>query len=143
MPLERAVPSRPEAMPIPEAMPAESVAEPATAPANPVVVSLLQQADQFAQAGKLDRAAASVERGLRIAPKDAALWQRLASIKLQQGDYRQAESMARKSIALARGHRGMIADNWKIIAQAREQRGDQQGAILAREKSLQFRTPGF
>ncbi len=150
MPLERGEVLRPQALPQPEPMPPTSTAaaeapvdEPARpASDNPVVVSLLARADDLAASGQLDRAAASVERGLRIAPKDAALWQRLARIRLQQGRYGQAESMAKKAIALARGRPGMIADNWKIVAEARRARGDEAGARRALDKMLQY-TTGF
>ena len=150
MPLERGEVPRPQALPQPEPMyPPEPLPEqpPEGAPTaveaaplsdNPVVVSLLEQADGFAASGQLDRAAASVERGLRIAPKDASLWQKLARIRLEQGRYHQAESLAKKSIALARGRPGMIADNWKIIAEARRAAGDEMGARGALEKMLQY-----
>ena len=150
MPLERGEVPRPQALPQPEpAYPPEQLPEqlPEGAPAavetappsdNPVVVSLLEQADGFAASGQLDRAAASVERGLRIAPKDASLWQKLARIRLEQGRYHQAESLAKKSIALARGRPGMIADNWKIVAEARRAAGDEMGARRALEKMLQY-----
>ncbi len=148
MPLERGEPLRPQAMPQPELLPpgdmtvedvqtAVDVAPEAPSD-NPVVVSLLQQADSLAASGQLDRAAASVERGLRIAPKDASLWQKLARIRLEQGKYHQAESMAKKSIALARGRPGMIADNWKLIAEARQARGDAVGAQRALDKMMQY-----
>ena len=154
MPLERGEVPRPQALPEPlpepepmyppEGLPEQSrdmlsgSAETAPLSDNPVVVSLLEQADGLAAGGQLDRAAASVERGLRIAPKDAALWQKLARIRLEQGRYRQAESLAKKAIALARGRPGMIADNWKIIAEARRAAGDEAGARRALEKMLQY-----
>lgn len=144
MPLERGEPLQPQAIPQPEVLPPDVSSEEIPAPTveapsgNPVVVSLLEQADSLAASGQLDRAAASVERGLRIAPKDASLWQKLARIRLEQGEYHQAESLAKKSMALARGRPGMIADNWKIIASARQARGDVAGARRALEKMLQF-----
>ncbi len=147
IPLERGEVLQPQALPQPEPMqlPAEPpvgevvVEEPAAPPSdNPVVISLLDQADGLAASGQLDRAAASVERGLRIAPKDAALWQKLARIRLEQGRYQQAESLAKKAIALARGRPGMIADNWKLIAEARRARGDEAGARRALDKMLQY-----
>ena len=147
MPLERGEPLRPQVMPQPELLPPEEMGgegmveggvEFPAPTGNPVVVGLLQQADRLAANGQLDRAAASVERGLRIAPKDASLWQKLARIRLEQGKYRQAESMAKKSIALARGRPGMIADNWKIVAEARQAKGDAAGARRALDKMLQY-----
>ncbi|MGF1548090.1 MAG: tetratricopeptide repeat protein [Thiotrichales bacterium] len=114
------------------------VAPQASAPRNPVVVSMLSAADQYQQSGDLERASSSVERGLRVAPRDAHLWQRLARIRLQQGRYQQAEEMAKKSSSLAQGDRGLVAQNWLVIAEARGRLGDTSGATDARNRAAQM-----
>ncbi len=110
----------------------------AAQPGNPVLVGLLAQADQDVFDGHLDRAAAAIERALRIDPKDAQLWKRLAKIRLEQKRPHQAESTARKSIRLARGDWGLLADNWLLIAEARDLRGDVAGADRARAKAARY-----
>ncbi|WP_455375813.1 tetratricopeptide repeat protein, partial [Kaarinaea lacus] len=67
------------------------------------VVVLLDQASKQAQSGSPERAAATLERALRIEPKNARLWHRLAIIRYQQGKYSLAESLAAKSSTLAQG----------------------------------------
>lgn len=111
----------------------------AVAPApSPVVLALLDDVEQLQRSGDFAQAAARVERGLRIAPKDARLWQRLAVIRLQQQRPLQAETMAKKSNSLARGDAAMQAINWRIIADARLMKGDAAGAEQARIRAAQL-----
>ena len=102
---------------------------------NTAVVALLDKAHVQASAGQLEKASASFERALRIEPRNPALWQELARVRLGQGQYRQAENLAAKSNALSRGNKRMRAGNWRIIGQARTKRGDIQGAQAAFERA--------
>lgn len=97
------------------------------------VASLMDQARTEASAGRLGNAAASMERAIRLEPKNARLWQELARLRLNQRDYVQAEHVAMRSNTLTRGNYAIRAENWNIIAQAREARGDTAGARSARE----------
>ena len=98
--------------------PTARVAMPAT---NPTVQNIKSQAIQLGNKGQLQAAAQTLERGLRIAPKDASLWSQLASVRLQQRQYGQAQSMAHKSNTLARGNRSLIQKNQNIILEAQMQ----------------------
>ncbi len=91
---------------------------------HPAVVSLLDKSYLLQEQGDLSGAANSVERGMRIAPQDAALWQRLAQIRLQQGLFQQAIQVAKKSTSLGQGMYRLISDNWLLIARAHELLGD-------------------
>ncbi|MEN8264340.1 MAG: tetratricopeptide repeat protein [Nitrospirota bacterium] len=102
---------------------------------NTAVVALLDKAHGQVSAGQLEKASASLERALRIEPRNPALWQELARVRLGQGQYRQAENLAAKSNALSRGNKRMRAENWRIIGQARTKRGDIQGAQAAFERA--------
>jgi len=102
---------------------------------NAGVLALLDQADQQAAEGRLPEAGSSLERALRIEPRNPVLWQKLARLRLEQGDYRQAENLAAKSNALAPDEKRLRADNWQIIGQARLGLGDQEGAQKAFEKA--------
>ena len=83
-------------------------------------------------AGRLANAAASLERALRIEPRNPRLWQELSRVRLSQRDYVQAESCAARSNSWAGSDDGALrADNWRLIAQAREARGDSEGARAA------------
>lgn len=81
--------------------------------------SLLAKVDIQEGAQNWEKAAALLERALRIEPRDAQLWHRLAQIRLQQGQYRLAESLARKSSALARDDAQLQEKNTRLLKQAR------------------------
>jgi predicted Zn-dependent protease len=99
------------------------------------VVALLETADQRARAGNLDSAAATLERALRLEPQNALLWHRLATLRLRQGQYAQAASLAAKSNALAGTNRSLQASNWDTIAQAKDKLGDAAAAQAARARA--------
>ena len=98
---------------------------------NAGVLALLDQARQESAADRLPAAGASLERALRIEPRNPVLWQRLAQVRLAQGEFPQAENLAAKSNALAPEGRRLRAENWRIIGQARQGRGDREGAAAA------------
>ena len=72
-----------------------------------------------AAAGRLTNAAASLERALRIEPRNPRLWQELARVRLQQGDFVQAEQLAQRSNSWAGSDSALRAENAHIIEQAR------------------------
>jgi len=115
------------------------VPEPGPGPAarteNFAVASLMDGARADAAAGRLANAAASLERALRIEPRNPRLWQELelARVRLKQGDYAQAENVAARSNSWAGDDSGLRAENWRLIAQARDARGDAAGARAALE----------
>jgi len=84
-----------------------------------------------AAAGRLANAAATLERALRIEPRNPRLWQELARVRLKQGQYAQAESVAARSNSWAGSDNALRADNWRLIAEARTARGDAEGARVA------------
>jgi Tfp pilus assembly protein PilF len=86
-------------------------------------------------AGRPSNAAASLERALRIEPRNPRLWQELARVRLKQGQYAQAESVAARSNSWAGTDSALRADNWRLIAEAREARGDAEGARAALEQA--------
>ena len=102
---------------------------------GPAVVSLIDEADAALDRGEPDQAAAMLERAQRIEPRNPWVWQRLARTRLSQQRPAQAETMAAQSNSLARGNPWVTAENWRLIAIAREQQGDREGAREARENS--------
>jgi predicted Zn-dependent protease len=100
---------------------------------NLAIAGLMDGARADSAAGRLANAAASLERALRIEPRNPRLWQELARVRLKQGDYAQAESTAARSNSWAGGDHALRAENWRLIAQAREARGDADGARAALE----------
>ncbi len=90
-----------------------------SAPTSQTVIALMSQAKDQEQRGYPERAAAVVERALRIEPKNAQLWHVLALLRLQQGRHALAESLAAKSNALAHDDESLRNENQTIIEQAR------------------------
>ncbi|MDK2846686.1 MAG: hypothetical protein PWP34_39 [Desulfuromonadales bacterium] len=103
--------------------------------ANNAVVALLGKARLQGEQGRLPEASASLERALRIEPRNPLLWQELARVRLAQGQYRQAENLAVKSNTLGYGNSVLCRENWRIIGQARTRLGDLQGAREAFSKA--------
>lgn len=83
------------------------------------VSSLLAKAELREQQAQWEGAAALLERALRIEPRNARLWHRLAKVRLQQGRYAMAESLAQKSNALARDDGELKRRNAELIDTAR------------------------
>lgn len=106
------------------------------------VVALLDQADDASASGEHDRAAALLERALRIQPGNAALWHNLAIVRYRQENYGQAESMALRSNRHAEGQPQLRIRNWELIAVARELTGDPGGAEEARRRVEELRAGG-
>lgn len=110
---------------------------PVQPPENTAVIALLNKAKKQSAAGRMEEASANLERALRIEPRNPLLWHELARVRLEQGQYRQAENMAAKSNMLVGTNRDQRAKNWRIIGEARSRRGDLQGAREAFEKAGQ------
>ncbi len=124
-----------------ETAPPATLGVPAAPPAragNPAVERLMASAQADLDASRLGSAEATIERALRIAPHDARLWQQLARIRLQQGQYRQAESLAARSNTWAGSDNALRAENWSLIAQARDARGDSDGARAAQQNAERY-----
>src|SRR5258705_1281707 len=119
------------ASPRPEPGPPPPSPYPLSGPAHaetPAVASLMDSARADTTGGRLANAAASLERALRIEPRNPRLWQELSRVRLLQRDYVQAESCAARSNSWAGSDDALRADNWRLIAQARQARGDSDGA---------------
>ena len=104
-------------------------------PNQAAVLALLERADKFSNKGDSESAAATIERALRITPSDAGLWNRLAAIRLRQGQPQQAEQLALRSNSLAGSDRLIQQKNWQLLARARWMLNDTPGALAAEEKA--------
>lgn len=99
-----------------------------------VVTALLEQARQAEQAGHGRRSEAALERALRVAPRDALIWYRMAELRLRHGHPAQAQALARKSIDLAPDNAALRRRGRRLIAAARTARAE-----LARDNALPTR----
>ena len=105
---------------------------------NQAVLALLESARFDLDEGRFPSATASLERALRIEPRNPFLWQELAQAHLRQGNYQQAESFAARSNSWAGSDKSLLAANWQIIAESRAKRGDDAGAQAAGERAAQL-----
>ncbi len=121
--------------PLAPAAPTSSAAEP-VARAAPMV--LLTRAQAFANAGKAEEAAATLERAIRIESRNPWLWHRLGVLRLQEGQHSLAIELAKRSNVLARGNRRLVAGNWFLIGKARAGLRDAEGAARARARAREY-----
>ena len=109
----------PEAQQLP-APPPERVPPPRAE--TTAVAGLMESARADTAAGRLPNAAATLERALRIEPRNAQLWHDLAEVRLRQRDYVQAENLAARSNTLAGSDASLRAANQRLIDEARAAR---------------------
>ncbi|WP_018861433.1 tetratricopeptide repeat protein [Thioalkalivibrio sp. ALJ3] len=129
----------PEPIPHEEARDREPVPEPETTPS--AALALAEQAEGSRSEGNLERAAQQLERALRIAPRDASLWHQMARIRLEQGNYPQADRLAGRSLQLdGERDRTLALENWRVIRAAREAMGDKEGAREAQDAIQRLET---
>ncbi len=109
-------PTQPPVQPVQPAQPAQP------AQRSAVSVQLLAQADTLQQSGDLSGAIAQIERAVRIEPRNAYAWHRLATLQLAAGDLNRAEQFARRSNQYAAGDRELIEANQKVMDEVRRLR---------------------
>ncbi len=117
------------------AKPAVSASDYNNSARTPAVRHLLASAEQASRDGDNDRAAGQLERALRIEPRNAVIWHNLAIVRYRQGNYAQAESVALRADSFSQDDTQLRLRNWRLIAAARQERGDVEGARAAREKA--------
>jgi predicted Zn-dependent protease len=105
---------------------------------NQAVIALLDRAQTDTDAGQREAAGASLERALRIEPRNPWLWLELAQVRLAQGEYAQAITLARKSNSFAGRQLRVQAANWQVIGQARVAQGDSAEAEQAFKLAADF-----
>ena len=89
-----------------------------------VVRDLMSKAQQQSQVQNYDGAANSLERALRIEPRSAALWSRLADVRFAQESWQKAIQMAAKSNTLAGQDQTLRRKNWYLMTNAHKALGN-------------------
>lgn len=126
-----------EPVPVPDPRPPLSPSLPRsveTSGAAAPVISLVKAARASLRAGRTDQAGASLERALRIEPRNPWVWQGLSALHIVTQQAEQAESEAKKSMSLGKRNPYLDVENWRLIAEARKLRGDKAGAEQALRK---------
>ena len=102
------------------------------------VLSLVAHSEQQARSGDITGAVSTLERALRIDPKNARLWNRLAHLRLEQKQFQQAADLAGKSNALAGQDAILKRDNWLLISLAKRSEGDNTAADEAAKRAKKY-----
>lgn len=102
---------------------------------SPAVAGLLASARQAAGAGQFGRAEMSLERALRLEPRNGRLWHEMAQVKYGGKNYGQAVQFALKANSLAGRDTSLLRRNWLLLEKAYLQQGRPDKAREAGEKA--------
>lgn len=102
----------------PTPLPAPAPA-PGTAPISPASQALLAESRGHLARGDPGQAAATLERALRIDPRQPLLWLELAEIRLAEGELAQAESLAQKALTFTAGQPELERRAESVLRRAR------------------------
>ena len=131
--VEPTIVAPPPPPPIPSFAPLESFA-----PLSPAVNALALAANQNSTSGNIESATTTIERAIRIEPRNATLYYKLALLKLKKSKPRLAEDLAKKAAILASNDTQLKKHSWLLVARAREVQGDLNGGKEARTKAGKF-----
>ncbi len=98
---------------------------------------LLRQADSELAANNPAAAVATLERALRLEPRNSVLWYRLGEAQLRRGSPGQAEQAALKAERLATDN-SLRRQSLELIASARLLQGDTAGAAQAQAQAALY-----
>jgi len=104
----------------PQPLPAPVVREPTLGAASRALVS---QAQTQVATKNYAVAASSIERALRIEPDNPLLWIELGKVRFAEGNYVQAENMARKAVSMSVNAPRAQSSAWRLIADSYRARG--------------------
>ena len=124
--------------PPPAPAPAEFKPAESTTSMSPAVSALLATANQNSKSGDMESAAATIERAIRIEPRNGELFYKLAVLRLKQSKPVLAEDLAKKSALLAGKDNTLKKNSWLLIAHAKKMQGDTTGATEAESKAAGF-----
>jgi len=108
------------------------------APLSPAVNALASAANQSSKAGDLEAATTTIERAIRIEPRNGILYYKLAVLRLKQSKPKLAEDLAKKALLLATNDAALKKHSWLLVARARELLGDNIGSIEAKTQADKF-----
>lgn len=81
---------------------------PSAAASNSAVVALLSSAQQQRKSGDYQRASVTLERAIRISPRNPELYYELAQVRYLEGNFHQSKQLCRKAISLAAGDKALV-----------------------------------
>ena len=107
-------------------------------PFSPAVNALVLSANRSSQSGNIEVAMTTLERAIRIEPRNPTLYYKLALLKLKTSRAREAEDLAKKAALLGGNDVAIKKHSWLLIAKSRELQGNVEGANEARVKANGF-----
>ena len=108
------------------------------APLSPAVNALASAANQSSKSGDIEAATTTIERAIRIEPRNATLYYKLAVFRLKQSKPKLAEDLAKKALLLATNDAALKKHSWLLVARARELLGDMNGSREAQTQADKF-----
>ncbi len=108
------------------------------APLSPAVNALASAANQSSKSGDIEAATTTIERAIRIEPRNATLYYKLAVLRLKQSKPKLAEDLAKKALLLATNDTSLKKHSWLLVARAKELLGDISGSREARAQADKF-----
>ena len=102
----------------------------------PILNTLIGKARKQLNRSQPEAAFQTLERALNVDGQDPQVWHLMAKARTMQGQYGQAESLARKANTLSAGSPSLRKKNWQVIANALEEQGRIHEAALARQKAI-------
>lgn len=103
------------AAPTPTPLPHERPKVPA-ATLSPASKALVSQAQAQRDKGDFPGATATLERALRIEPRNPLLWIEMGRLRMDQRNFAQADAMGRKALTMAVGDDRTQSQAWQLIA---------------------------
>jgi len=97
--------------------------------------SLLADANRAIEAGQFNKAEVTLERALRVEPRNPVLWHEMARVKYGKKQYGQAIQFCLKANSLAGRNNSLIRQNWYLIANAYDAMGEKGQAAAAKRKA--------
>lgn len=121
--------------PLESKAPAREGERPVVAPESTAATSsLLASARKAVRDGQFSRAEMTLERAIRLEPRNGKLWHEMAQVKYGQKDYGQAVQFALKSNSLAGKDSALLRQNWLLLEKAYLKTGETGKAKQARER---------
>jgi hypothetical protein len=105
---------------------------------GPAARALVSQAQTQTSAGNYAVASGTIERALRIEPSNPLLWIELGKVRQAEGNFVQAENMARKALNMAGQAPRAQSAAWRLISDSYRGRGRNTEARDAQTKADQL-----
>jgi len=124
-------------LPLPEDRSIATYSLPNERPVSTVVRNLTRRAQDQVRDSNYDGAANSLERALRIEPRNPILWNRLADVHYLQKLWQKAIQLAAKSNTLAGDNQSLRRENWYLMSNAYKALGDVESEQKYRDRLKQ------